>query len=72
MLPFRQTVGSKMCSMDYFRVRLKMPCAKFCVNWSKNVGGVGKRQFSCFRNLADKKLSTQMGVAYAKRCSRLQ
>ena len=29
-----------------------MPCAKFCVNWSRNVGGVGKNQFSGFRDLA--------------------
>ena len=29
-----------------------MPWAKFCVNWSRNVGGVGKRQFCGFRDLA--------------------
>ena len=29
-----------------------MPCAKFCVNWSRNVGGVAKKQFSAFRDLA--------------------
>ena len=29
-----------------------MPWAKFCVNWSRNVGGVAKKQFSAFRDLA--------------------
>ena len=34
------------------RVRLKMSCAKFGVDWSRNVGGVGKKQFCGFRDLA--------------------
>ena len=34
------------------RVRLKMPCAKFGVDWSRNVGGVAKKQFCGFRDLA--------------------
>ena len=38
--------------MIYFRVRLKMSCAKFGIDWSGNVGGVGKRQFCGFRDLA--------------------
>ena len=29
-----------------------MSCAKFCVNWSRNVGGVAKKQFCGFRDLA--------------------
>ena len=29
-----------------------MPCAKFCVNWSRNVGGVAKKQFCGFCDLA--------------------
>ena len=36
------------------RVRLKMPCAKFGVDWSRNVGGVAKIQFCGFRDLAKK------------------
>ena len=34
------------------RVRLKMSCAKFGVDWSRNVGGVAKIQFCGLRNLA--------------------
>ena len=29
-----------------------MSCAKFGVDWSRNVGGVGKKQFCSFRDLA--------------------
>ena len=29
-----------------------MSCAKFGIDWSGNVGGVGKRQFCAFRDLA--------------------
>ena len=29
-----------------------MSFAKFCVNWSRNVGGVAKKQFCGFRDLA--------------------
>ena len=29
-----------------------MPCAKFCVNWSRNVGVVAKKHFCGFRDLA--------------------
>ena len=36
------------------RVRLKMPCAKFGVDWSRNVGGVAKKQFCGFRDFAKK------------------
>ena len=36
------------------RVRLKMSCAKFGVNWSRNVGGVAKIQFCDFRDFAKK------------------
>ena len=36
------------------RVRLKMPCAKFGVDWSRNVGGVAKIQFCGFHNFARK------------------
>ena len=36
------------------RVRLKMPCAKFGVDWSRNVGGVGKKQFCGFCDFAKK------------------
>ena len=36
------------------RVRLKMPCAKFGVDWSRNVGGVGKKLFCGFRDFAKK------------------
>ena len=38
--------------MHSLRVRLKMSCAKFGVNWSRNVGGVAKKQFCGFRDLA--------------------
>ena len=38
--------------MHSLRVRLKMLCAKFGVDWSRNVGGVAKIQFSGFRDLA--------------------
>ena len=31
-----------------------MPCAKFCVNWSRIVGGVAKIQFCGFRDFAKK------------------
>ena len=31
-----------------------MPCAKFCVNWSRNVGGVAKKHFCGFLNFAKK------------------
>ena len=36
------------------RVRLKMPCAKFGVDWSRNVGGIAKIQFCGFRDFAKK------------------
>ena len=29
-----------------------MSCAKFCVDWSRNVGGVAKKHFCGFRDLA--------------------
>ena len=29
-----------------------MPCAKFGVHWSRNVGGVAKKQFCGFRDFA--------------------
>ena len=45
-------VASKKCLMHSLRVRLKMSCAKFGVNWARNVGGVAKSQFSCFRDFA--------------------
>ena len=35
------------------RVRLKMPCAKFGVDWSRNVGGVAKKQFCGFHDFAE-------------------
>ena len=38
--------------MHSLRVRLTMSCAKFGVDWSRNVGGVGKKQFCGFRDLA--------------------
>ena len=38
--------------MHSLRVRLKMSCAKFGVDWSRNVGGVAKKQFCGFRDLA--------------------
>ena len=38
--------------MHSLRVRLKMSCAKFGVDWSRNVGGVGKKQFYGFRDFA--------------------
>ena len=31
-----------------------MSCAKFGVDWSRNVGGVGKKQFCGFRDFAKK------------------
>ena len=34
------------------RVRLKMPCAKFGIDQSRNVGGVAKIQFCGFRDFA--------------------
>ena len=37
-----------------FRVRPKTSCAKFGVDWSRNVGGVAKKQFSGFRDFAKK------------------
>ena len=40
--------------MHSLRVRLKMLCAKFGVDWSRNVGGVGKKQFCVFRDFAKK------------------
>ena len=40
--------------MHSLRVRLKMSCAKFGVDWSRNVGGVAKKQFCCFRDFAKK------------------
>ena len=36
------------------RVRLKMSCAKFGVNWTRNAVGVAKRQLSGFRDFAKK------------------
>ena len=39
-------------SIISLRVRLKMPCAKFGVDWSRNVGGVAKIQFCGFRDFA--------------------
>ena len=38
--------------MHSLRVRLKMSCAKFGVDWSRNVGGVAKKQFCGFRDFA--------------------
>ena len=38
--------------MHSLRVCLKMSCAKFGVDWSRNVGGVAKKQFWGFRDLA--------------------
>ena len=32
-----------------------MPFAKFCVNWSRNVGGVAIKLFCGFRDFAKKK-----------------
>ena len=31
-----------------------MSCAKFGVDWARNVGGIAKRQFSGFRDFAKK------------------
>ena len=31
-----------------------MPCAKFGVDWTRNVGGVAKKQFCGFRDFAKK------------------
>ena len=33
---------------------MKMLCAKSCLNWSRNVGGVAKIQFCGFRDFAKK------------------
>ena len=44
----------KKVSIISLRVRLKMPCAKFGVDWSRNVGGVAKKQFCGFRDFAKK------------------
>ena len=38
--------------MHSLRVCLKMSCAKFGVDWSRNVGGVAKKLFCGFRDLA--------------------
>ena len=40
--------------MHSLRVRLKMPCAKFGVDWSRNVGGVGKKPLCGFCDFAKK------------------
>ena len=40
--------------MHSLRVRLTMSCAKFGVDWSRNVGGVGKKLFCGFRDFAKK------------------
>ena len=40
--------------MHSLRVSLKMSCAKFGVDWSRNVGGVAKIQFCGFRDFAKK------------------
>ena len=40
--------------MHSLRVRLKMLCAKFGVDWSRNVGGVGKKHFCVFCDFAKK------------------
>ena len=42
----------KKLLMIPLRVRLTMSCAKFGVDWSRNVGGVGKKLFCDFRDLA--------------------
>ena len=39
-------------SIISLRVRLKMPCAKFGVDRARIVGGVAKKQFCGFRDLA--------------------
>ena len=39
--------------MHSLRVRLKISCAKFGVDWSRNVGGVAKMQFSGFCDFAE-------------------
>ena len=44
----------KKCLSFSFRVRLTMSFAKFGVDWSRNVGGVGKKQFCGFRDFAKK------------------
>ena len=41
-------------SIISLRVCLKMSCAKFGVDWSRNVGGVAKKQFCGFRDFAKK------------------
>ena len=40
--------------MHSLRVRLTMLCAKFGVDRARNVGGVAKKQFCGFRDLAKK------------------
>ena len=40
--------------MHSLRVRLKMSCAKFGVDWSRNVGRVGKKLFCVFCDFAKK------------------
>ena len=40
--------------MHSLRVRLTMVCAKFGVDRARNVGGVAKKQFYCFRDFAKK------------------
>ena len=44
----------KKCLSFSFRACLTMSCAKFGVDWSRNVGGVGKKQFCGFRDFAQK------------------
>ena len=54
-LPFRRRRSDqKSVFMHSLRVRLKMPCAKFGVDWSRNVGRVAKKQFCGFRDFAKK------------------
>uniref|UniRef100_A0A8C5C6C3 C2 domain-containing protein n=1 Tax=Gadus morhua TaxID=8049 RepID=A0A8C5C6C3_GADMO len=55
------------CSTEHsLRVRLKMPFAKFGVDWSRNVGGVGKKQFCGFRDFAKK--NSRLGVVLTPLC----
>ena len=44
----------KKCLSFSFRACLTKSCAKFGVDWSRNVGGVGKKLFCGFRNFAEK------------------
>ena len=44
----------KKCLSFSFRACLTKSCAKFGVDWSRNVGGVGKKQFCGFRDFAKK------------------